>query len=270
ASSHNNIKFDDFSDILECKICLKTLEDPKVLQCQHSFCLTCLKALVEKKKPAKQIPCPVCREIWDITIIGPQDLRTSFLVNKLMDILIKCQVYHTRPQDQKTIQKLQKIEGTNQWTNDLIVINTSKLVAVRPNCIQFYEDSFLINTIQGEYRGTKICDNNLAFAKVGMDTISIYDLDGNHLRDIKTPCKRLCAIAFNTKKEFVVSDIETKSIFHLDYQNGRKIACTEGNAKFGYPQHIAVDANDNIAVSDWKLDRIQVVNRDGNLQMQYG
>jgi len=33
----------DFDDLLQCPICLDTLNDPKVLDCQHTFCANCLK-----------------------------------------------------------------------------------------------------------------------------------------------------------------------------------------------------------------------------------
>jgi hypothetical protein len=33
----------NFDDLLQCPICLDILHDPKVLDCQHTFCATCLK-----------------------------------------------------------------------------------------------------------------------------------------------------------------------------------------------------------------------------------
>ena len=34
----------NFDDLLQCPICLDILHDPKVLDCQHTFCANCLKA----------------------------------------------------------------------------------------------------------------------------------------------------------------------------------------------------------------------------------
>ena len=33
----------NLDDILQCPICLEILHDPKVLDCQHTFCSNCLK-----------------------------------------------------------------------------------------------------------------------------------------------------------------------------------------------------------------------------------
>lgn len=33
----------NFDDLLQCPICLEVLNDPKVLDCQHTFCANCLK-----------------------------------------------------------------------------------------------------------------------------------------------------------------------------------------------------------------------------------
>ena len=33
----------NIDDLLQCPICLDVLADPKVLDCQHTFCANCLK-----------------------------------------------------------------------------------------------------------------------------------------------------------------------------------------------------------------------------------
>jgi hypothetical protein len=33
----------NIDDLLQCPICLDVLQDPKVLDCQHTFCANCLK-----------------------------------------------------------------------------------------------------------------------------------------------------------------------------------------------------------------------------------
>ena len=49
--------------ILECPICLEEIKDPKMLPCQHSFCMEdCLKSLVESNSVSKEIICPICRK----------------------------------------------------------------------------------------------------------------------------------------------------------------------------------------------------------------
>lgn len=49
--------------ILECPICLEEFKNPKMLPCQHSFCMEdCLKSLVESNSVSKEIICPICRK----------------------------------------------------------------------------------------------------------------------------------------------------------------------------------------------------------------
>lgn len=49
-------------EILECPICLEQIRTPKMLPCQHSFCMDdCLKNLVDSSE-SKEIICPICRK----------------------------------------------------------------------------------------------------------------------------------------------------------------------------------------------------------------
>jgi hypothetical protein len=48
---------DDLKEILDCPICLSTFTDPVILQCQHTFCKECVRALLRNQI----ISCPVCR-----------------------------------------------------------------------------------------------------------------------------------------------------------------------------------------------------------------
>ncbi|XP_043535363.1 E3 ubiquitin-protein ligase TRIM56-like [Chiloscyllium plagiosum] len=70
------------SDILNCKICLNTMEQPKMLPCLHTYCQGCLKKLVR----ANMIQCPECRVIVDVSA-GISSLKTNFHINTLLDIL---------------------------------------------------------------------------------------------------------------------------------------------------------------------------------------
>ena len=59
--------------LLECSVCLETLNDPRTLPCFHSFCKICLEKIIhneriEKKKSAKieDFSCPACRSVFHL------------------------------------------------------------------------------------------------------------------------------------------------------------------------------------------------------------
>src|SRR5277367_747291 len=60
------------SDILECMICLDEIRRPKMLPCQHSFCLNCLKEVYREKGGPKfgKIICPICKR--ETVLEGPK------------------------------------------------------------------------------------------------------------------------------------------------------------------------------------------------------
>ncbi|XP_033646901.1 E3 ubiquitin-protein ligase TRIM71-like [Asterias rubens] len=74
---------------IECPICLTRFIDPKILDCQHSFCLICLQELVNEQDPKTDcITCPVCREETSIPDKGPSALLNCFLLSSLIDDVI--------------------------------------------------------------------------------------------------------------------------------------------------------------------------------------
>ncbi|XP_033639131.1 E3 ubiquitin-protein ligase TRIM56-like [Asterias rubens] len=74
---------------IECPICLTRFIDPKILDCQHSFCLKCLQELVDKQDPKTDfIICPVCREKTSVPDKGPSALPNSFFLSSLIDDVI--------------------------------------------------------------------------------------------------------------------------------------------------------------------------------------
>ncbi|CAH1787268.1 unnamed protein product [Owenia fusiformis] len=73
-------------DILECKLCFERSKNPRSFPCQHSFCLDCIDKLVKKLAKNNRINCPLCRYVWRIPPNGIHALRSSFLINSLMDV----------------------------------------------------------------------------------------------------------------------------------------------------------------------------------------
>ena len=63
---------DGVDELLECSVCLEQFKEPKMLNCQHSFCFEpCLKNMVEttmirrnsgRMREQKYIQCAICRK----------------------------------------------------------------------------------------------------------------------------------------------------------------------------------------------------------------
>ncbi|XP_033116547.1 tripartite motif-containing protein 2-like [Anneissia japonica] len=71
--------------VLECTICYKRLQNPKLLNCLHSFCLACLEDWVKKGKG--KLTCPTCSKSYAIPKGGLQKLPlNTFLINLLETI----------------------------------------------------------------------------------------------------------------------------------------------------------------------------------------
>ncbi|XP_038062641.1 E3 ubiquitin-protein ligase TRIM56-like [Patiria miniata] len=64
---------------LECDICQEKYKRPKVLDCQHSFCETCLEKYYTSRYAGQpKIPCPVCRRETVLPETRIQGLKTNF------------------------------------------------------------------------------------------------------------------------------------------------------------------------------------------------
>ncbi|XP_038062457.1 E3 ubiquitin-protein ligase TRIM56-like [Patiria miniata] len=69
----------NISPHLECVICADKYKQPKVLDCMHSFCQTCLEKYYTSRYAGQpKIPCPVCRRETVLPQTRIQGLKTNF------------------------------------------------------------------------------------------------------------------------------------------------------------------------------------------------
>ena len=72
---------------LNCSICLDIYDDPKLLQCFHTYCRKCLVKLVirDQQGDLSRI-CPICRQATPVPANGVTGLQSAFQTNKFLRI----------------------------------------------------------------------------------------------------------------------------------------------------------------------------------------
>ena len=74
-------------DMIKCGVCRKTLQQPKTLSCQHTFCLHCIEEEEEGGGEGERlVECPHCREMTPLSPAGIEGLNTSFVIENLLEI----------------------------------------------------------------------------------------------------------------------------------------------------------------------------------------
>ena len=80
-SNHFNFEKDDtISKMLECSLCFHQLLEPKMLPCQHTFCLKCIIVAEE------QIQCPLCLRKHLLTDNGAKGLPNNITIIALIEM----------------------------------------------------------------------------------------------------------------------------------------------------------------------------------------
>lgn len=76
---------------LICAICLDFLQDPKILNCAHSFCYQCLVGITSSRYSRElardEIECPSCRQVTRVPEANVTKLKTNWNLKKLVDIV---------------------------------------------------------------------------------------------------------------------------------------------------------------------------------------
>ena len=75
----------DARDILECSICMEPFKNPKGLPCIHTFCLECLEKYGEDERPGDEMPCPICRRIFQIPPGGFNELPNNIFIEQIVE-----------------------------------------------------------------------------------------------------------------------------------------------------------------------------------------
>lgn len=75
-------------DLVNCSICLDTYNEPKMLQCCHTYCKKCLVKLVIRDQYGQlSLTCPMCRQTMPVPTNGVAGLQPACHINTLLDIV---------------------------------------------------------------------------------------------------------------------------------------------------------------------------------------
>ncbi|XP_071787024.1 E3 ubiquitin-protein ligase TRIM33-like [Asterias amurensis] len=124
---------------LECGICFEQYNDPRVLDCLHSFCKICLQNYQSTNyKDATMLICPLCRKKTQLHQKDVQALKTNFNITGLADQL-----------------KLVSLSEDNQWVCKLCKDKNEAThfcfdcpAIFCANCFKVHQKSHTVNTLK--------------------------------------------------------------------------------------------------------------------------
>ncbi|XP_071786991.1 tripartite motif-containing protein 2-like [Asterias amurensis] len=124
---------------LECGICCEQYNDPRVLDCLHSFCKICLQKYQSTNyKDATMLICPLCRKRTQLHQKDVQALKTNFNITGLADQL-----------------KLVSLSEDNEWVCKLCMDKNEAThfcfdcpVIFCANCYKVHQKSHTVNTLK--------------------------------------------------------------------------------------------------------------------------
>ncbi|XP_071786895.1 E3 ubiquitin-protein ligase TRIM56-like [Asterias amurensis] len=124
---------------LECGVCYEQYNDPRVLDCLHSFCKTCLqKHQSTNYKDAMMLICPVCRKKTQLHQKDVQALKTNFNITCLADQLEQVSL----SEDNQWVCKLCK--DKNEATH--FCFDCPAIFCA--NCYKVHQKSHTVNTLK--------------------------------------------------------------------------------------------------------------------------
>ena len=78
-----NALSESVAKLRECSICFEQMSLPKVLPCQHTFCLNCLTKTVDSIM--KKIQCAICRKVHNLPNNGVKGFPNNLTLMTLID-----------------------------------------------------------------------------------------------------------------------------------------------------------------------------------------
>ncbi|KAK6194987.1 hypothetical protein SNE40_000509 [Patella caerulea] len=70
-----------------CSICLNDFKQPKIIDCGHTFCLTCLEDYINKVSSNNMSHCPLCRHDFHIPECGLGEFKSNLDIDIEQELL---------------------------------------------------------------------------------------------------------------------------------------------------------------------------------------
>ena len=105
---------DTLSDeFLQCPLCFEQFANPKVLPCQHTFCLECLRRYVAVRTFYEYLPCPLCKESFEVPGNNVENFRNNFMIVSLLQLVEKSKTASKEAKADQSTFSMFSLSNTN-------------------------------------------------------------------------------------------------------------------------------------------------------------
>jgi len=125
-----------------CILCTEEFNNPRFLPCHHTFCFQCIENLILSKRPSKNVPCPLCRSMFDVPA---SSLQTNFYAEELIRLtrdaerqmgMVRDEVAAVKTQLEETEEARQEAIGKSSRLDAALGQTRSTLAEVRKHSSQ--------------------------------------------------------------------------------------------------------------------------------------
>ncbi|XP_063698687.1 RING finger protein nhl-1 isoform X2 [Culicoides brevitarsis] len=160
---------EQFEQLLTCCVCLDRYRNPKLLPCQHSFCMEpCMDGLVDYVR--RQVKCPECRAEHRIPYQGVQGFPTNVTLQRFLELHIEITGELPDPTSGQTMERCNVCSEKNYCT---LCVHCEKKIC--PDCKSAHMDILrreIVRVNNQIRRGIHRLQDTLALVEKNMQNLS--------------------------------------------------------------------------------------------------